>query len=228
MKWLAIFLLLAFPAFAQTIADYPHLLFEDSFYIVKGDLKAEQETAALNLITENLPQMRNPFARAHTSISTASVAESIRSASEIHYLDRPAIVIGTPCTNEWARKAMKLDNCNVIPGYQGVVALGMHGEQIVILITGGSPEAVLDAATWLQSDAHYRYYGKLAKVRKAYYPSYSGYQIGNGDLLTIGEPIGEVTESITGPRQTVRYSSVGSYLRFGTGGGRVIFGERGR
>ena len=124
---------------------------------------------------------------------------------------------------------MKISNCNVLPGNEGLVMLGTYEGQLVLLITGGSPGAVLDAAEWLHSDARYRYFGSWALLRRSGFPGYDAVRIGNGDLLTIGRPIGQVTEVIIGPQQVVRYTRANSYLRFGkNNGGRVIFGERDR
>jgi hypothetical protein len=231
MKWIIFAILLSAAVTAQTIADYPAFLFSErnfNAYIIKGDLRSAEEITASNLVINELPQTYGPrFGRYPSSFyyevraNPKAVSEGVRVASEVGILDKPAIIIGTPCNNDLVRKIIKAENCNVLSADQGYVSLSVYENQLVVLITGGSPEMVLKAARWLHSDAHYRHSSRIARLME----SSGKYQIGNGDLLSIGEPIGQLgaVVSIGG---YVRGTSTGSYLRFP--GGRVIFGERDR
>lgn len=227
MRWLFIFLLLATTVTAQTIADYPYFFFYDrdfNGYIIKGDLREPQEVVASNLVVNVLPQLYRPIFRIYSGYNfyriradPTTINQNVRLASQISFLDRPAIIVGTPCNNEWVRKVMNIDNCNVLPADEGFVLLTNFEGYLVIIITGGSPEMVLSAARWLHSEEHFRYFVNMARITKR--TGFSAIQIGNGDLLAIGQPIGQVT-----PVVTVGYpGSVGTYLRFP--GGRVVFGK---
>ena len=231
MRWLIIFLLLSTAVAAQTIADYPYFLFSErtfNAYIIKGDLRTAEEITASNLVVNSLPEMYAPRFRVHDGFNfyqiradSKTIGANVRIASEVSFLDRPAVVIGTPCTNDLVRKIIKAEQCNVLSADQGYVALSVYENQPVVLITGGSPEMVLKAAQWLHSDAHYRHFSRIARLTE----SPGAYQIGNGDMLSIGEPIGQLG-AVVSVGGSVRGTSTGSYLRFP--GGRVIFGERPR
>jgi hypothetical protein len=231
MKRLLIFLLLAMPVAAQTIADYPYFLFTDrtfNAYIIKGDLRTEQEISASNLVINSLPKLYRPMFRVYNGFDFYSiradertVVENVRLASQVQYLDKPAVIIGTPCTNEWARRVLRLEECNAIPADKGLVIVGGHNGQLVVLITGGSPEAVFAAAKWLHSPDHFRFFSRVARVGMR--TGLSSMRIGNGDLLEIGEPIGQVTPAITVGSYPVRDTRSNTYLRFP--GGRVVFGK---
>lgn len=221
MRWLVIFLLLSTAAVAQNIADYPYFLFterEFNAYIIKGDLRSDQEITAANLVINTLPSLYRPIFRIHDGYNfyriradPRTVSASVRLASQVPVLDKPAIIVGTPCNNEWARRVLKFENCNSIPADEGMVLLGTYNNQLVILITGGSPEMVLSAAQWLHSEAHFRAFARAVVIRRGM----GIFVVGNGDLLTIGRPIGQVTPVVT--------VGVGSYLRFP--GGRVVYGK---
>ncbi len=231
MRWVVVAILLSASAAAQTIADYPTFLFSErdfNAYIIKGDLRSIEEITASNLVINELPRTYGPrFGRYPRSFyyevraDPKAVSESVRFVSEIEILDKPAIIIGTPCNNDLVRKIIKAENCNVLSADQGYVALSVYEDQLVLLITGGSPEMVLKAARWLHSDAHYRHSSRIARLMEA--PG--KYQIGNGDMLSIGEPIGQLG-AVVSVGGYVRGTSTGSYLKFP--GGRVIFGERPR
>ena len=229
MRWIIIAILLSAAVAAQTIADYPTFLFSErnfSAYIIKGDLRSSEEITASNLVVNSLPGMYAPRFRVYDGYNfyqiradPKAVGSSVRIASEIEILDKPAIIIGTPCNNELVRKIIKAENCNVLSADQGYVALSLYEGQLVVLITGGSPERVLKAAQWLHSDAHYRHSSRIARLME----SPGVYQIGNGDMLSIGEPIGQLG-AVVSVGGYVRGTSTGSYLGFP--GGRVIFGRR--
>ena len=232
MKWFVILLLLSTAVAAQGIADYPYLFFSEkefNAYIIKGDLRSAQEITASNLIINMLPALYRPIYRIDDSYDfyriradSSTIVKNIRIASKLSFLDRPAIIIGTPCNNEWVRKVLKAGNCNVISAEEGFVVLVLYNNQQVLLVTGGSPEMVLAAAQWLQSENHFRYLGKVAKITRR--PStFSAMRIGNGDMLQINQPIGQVTPSVTVGNYPSKGTSVGSYLRFGDG--RVVFGK---
>jgi hypothetical protein len=231
MRWLIILLFLSTAVAAQSIADYPYFLFAErqfNAYIIKGDLRAPDEIIASNLVINDLPKMYAPRYRVYNGYNfyqiradPKTVSGGVMLASEVVALDKPAIVIGTPCTNDWVRKIIKAEQCNVLSADQGYVALSVYENQLVVLVTGGSPEMVLKAAKWLHSDAHYRHFARIARLMEGT----GAYQIGNGDLLSIGEPIGQMG-AVVSVGGYVRGTGTGSYLTFP--GGRVIFGERPR
>ncbi len=229
MRWIIIAILLSASVSAQTIADYPTFLFSGrnfNAYIIKGDLRSPEEITASNLVINELPRTYGPrFGRYPRSFyyevraNPKAVSESVRVASEVEILDKPAIIIGTPCNNDLVRKIINSENCNVLSADQGYVALSVYENQLTVLITGGSPEMVLRAARWLHSDAHYRHSSRIARLLQ----SPGSYQIGNGDMLSIGEPIGQLG-AVVSVGGYASGTSTGSYLRFP--GGRVIFGRR--
>jgi len=213
MKWIFLLLLLTPVVAAQTIADYPSIFFSNNNfngYLIKGDLTSPQEIIASDMVVNLATGMQSSF------YSPYSVITNIRLASQVSILDRPAIIVGTPCNNEWVRKILNVYNCNVIPGYQGHIILTRYNNQLVLLITGGSPYALLEAANWLHSNNHFRFFGTRARISR-------GYQIGNGDLLSVGREIGDISNAIT-TQYPLQTTNVRTYLRFP--GGRVIFGER--
>ncbi len=231
MRWLFILLLLAVPVTAQTIADYPYFLFNErnfTGYIIKGDLRTAEEITATNLVVNNLPKLYRPMFRILDGFNfyqmradPTIVSKSVRLASQVSSLDRPAIIVGTPCTNEWVRKILNLSNCNIFPGDTGIVVLGTYKKQPVILVTGGSAKSVLEASEWLHSEAHFRMFRGVVFVRKQ--PGFDTVRIGNGDMLTIGRPIGQVTPVITVGSYPVMNTQSNTYLRFPNG--KVVFGE---
>ncbi len=232
MKWLVIFLLFSTVAVAQTIADYPYFFFiERDFqaYIIKGDLRAPEENSASNLVLNEIPKMYAPTYRIHDGYNffriradPLTIPQNVRFASEVLILDRPAIIVGTPCNNDWVRRVLEFENCNVLPADQGLILLGKYQEQPVLVITGGSPEMVLSASSWLHSDAHYRYFGRWARIRQST-GGFSAMKIGNGDLLSIGQPLGQVTPVITVGSYQSKGTTSNSYLRLPLG--KVVFGK---
>jgi len=209
MRWLIILILLSTIATAQTIADYPNFLLGQNFYLIKGDARNVQEIAAANTIAINLP------------ITQYQVARSTKFAAGVKILDRPAILIGTPCRNYWIAKVLNLAKCNVIPPTDGIVAVVNYYEQPIIVVTGGSPAAVFGAAQWLARGENKAYYGNIVRIIRT--GGYSRVYIGNGDLLQIGQPIGQVTPVITIGSQKYKGTSANEYLIFPSG--KVIFGK---
>ena len=221
MKWLFFVILLSTMVVAQSVSDYPYFLFygrDFNAYIIKGDVRESSEIVASNLVINMLPSLYNPLFRIQDGFNfwriradAASVIESVRLASEVLVLDRPAVVVGTPCNNVWIQRILELDNCNAFAPDMGVVFVKYYNGFPVVVITGGSGKSVFEAAKWLHSQAHFRFHSEGVVIK----PGVGNVMIGDGDLLAIGEPIGHVTPSI----------SVGqnSYLRFGPG--RVVFGK---
>lgn len=204
MRWLIIAVLISTAVSAQAIADFP-TLFDDAQVII-GDIRYQPEIAAVDALING---------------------NDIKFASSVEGLRQPTIILGTVCGNSWAKKVLEEHYCNMLPYDQALIVLGAFDGQPVLLITAGSPNMIAVATDWLLTRGK-NYHGKFARLRGGYLPHYytSAYHIGDGDLLTIGRPIGEVTEAIVGPQQVVKNSRTNSYLRFDTEGGRVIFGER--
>ena len=234
MRWLIIILLLSTTALAQTIADYPYFFFDDRIfngYVVKGDIRHGPEIMASNLVIEALPRIYNPVYRVTPNggynffrprADPASVIDNVHVASEVKFLDKPAILVGTPCGNTWVKRVMRVKQCNFIPAGRGLVLLGTYEGQLVLVITGGTPEDVLAAAEWLHSSDHLRMFGTVAIITTNGYSTVR--PIGNGDLLTIGRPLQEVTPLLAQSQYRVPSTRVNTYLRYP--GGRVVFGER--
>jgi len=209
MRWLVIFLLLSTAVAAQTIADYPNFILGQNFYLIKGDARNVQEIAAANTIAINLP------------ITQYLVARSTKFAADVKTLDRPAILVGTPCHNRWIAKVLNLVKCNVIPPTDGIVAVVNYYEQPVIVVTGGSPAAVFGAAQWLARGENRAYYSNIVRIMRT--GGYPRVYIGNGDMLQIGQSIGQVTPVITIGSQKYKGTSANEYLIFPSG--KVIFGR---
>jgi hypothetical protein len=215
MKLFIILLLLSTVAVAQTIADYPIFLLGKDFYIIKGDVRNAQEISAANTIAINLPATQFQLAR------------STRRASEISILDRPAVLVGTPCSNRWISRVLNLTKCNVISASDGIVAVTTYNNQPVIIVTGGSPAAVFGAAQWLTRGGNQGYQSNFIRLVSAagYSRTYvgNGYYIGNRQLLSIGQPISQITPVIILGSQRLQSTNANAYLR--PGDGKVIFGR---
>lgn len=233
-RWIFFFILLSSSVFAQSIADYPNVFIDGrewTAYVIKGDVRTPEENVAVNLAINAIPGLYRPVFRAGAGfnfyrmrVDESSVSEKVRLASEVRVLDRPAVIIGTPCTNAWVRRVLAFDQCNTIPANHAYVVMGLYEGTPVLVVTGGSPAMVLKASGWLHDEGHFRFRGKVARLRENGYLSI-GHQIGYpGDMLQIGQPIGQVTPVITVGQYRATGTRVNSYLRFG--GGRVVFGER--
>ena len=210
MRKVLIFLLLATAVSAQTIADYPSFLLTQNFYLIKGDLRDLPEIVAANTLSVNLP------------LSQFQVTRMTKRASDVGELDRPAVLVGTPCHNDWILKVLNLTQCRVFPPSDGVVAVTTYKEQPILLVTGGSPAAVLDAAQWLADGENSAYRIQFIRIIKS--AARQRVYIGNGrEMLAIGQPIGQLNPVIIGNSYSIRNTRVGTYLRFP--GGKVIFGK---
>jgi hypothetical protein len=216
MKLFIILLLLSTIAAAQTIADYPVFLLGKDFYIIKGDMRNAQEISAANTIAVSFPATQFQLAR------------STRRASEISVLDRPAVLVGTPCSNRWISRVLNLSKCRVIPASDGIVAVTTYNNQPVMIVTGGSPAAVFGAAQWLTRGENQGVQSNSVRLVSAagYSRTYAGrgYYIGNRELLQIGQPISQVTPVIILGSQRLQGTNANAYLR--PGNGKVIFGRR--
>jgi hypothetical protein len=216
MKLLIIFLMLSTVAVAQTIADYPIFLLGNDFYIIKGDMRNVQEISAANTIAINFPATQFQLAR------------STRRASEISVLDRPAVLVGTPCSNRWVARVLNLSKCNVISASDGIIAVTTYNNQPVVIVTGGSPAAVFGAAQWLTRGGNQGVQSNFIRLVSAagFSRTYvgKGYYIGNRQLLSIGQPISQVTPVIILGSQRLQGTTANAYLR--PGNGKVIFGKR--
>lgn len=234
--YVLLLLLVSVSVSAQTIAEYPNLFFEGREFtadIIKGDLRTVEEITAANLIVNKVPELYRPIFRAgggfnfyRIRANPESINRRVFVASEVSELTSSSILVGTPCTNEWVRNVLEIKNCNVFPANHGYIIMGSHDGIPVLVITGGSPEMVLKASDWLHSEGHFRFNGRVARLREnGFSVGYAGYPIGYpGDMLQIGQPIGQVTPVVTvGQYRSVGVGSYGSYLRFGNG--RVVFGE---
>lgn len=214
MRWFFLFLLLSVPVSAQLISDYPYFLFSGRDFnglIIKGDIRESKEITASNLVINSLPKLYAPFFRIHDGFNfyriradEASVVSNVFIASEVSELNRPAVLIGTPCNNVWVQRVLNLNKCDVLPEDEGFVLITFYNYVPVIVISGGSPDAVFNAASWLHSDAHFRFFSKLVVLKK----SIAKIPVNNGNFIGIGMPISESPVRIDG-----------TYLT----GGRVIF-----
>lgn len=215
MKWLLFFLLLSTTAIAQTVVDFPGIFLIRDFYLIKGDTREVPEIAASNVISLYLP------------LSTYQKARITRRAEDIDALDRAAILVGTPCHNKWIPRVLGLNQCDIFEPTEGVVIVGDYNGLPVAIVTGGSPAAVLGAAQWLARGENRFYHTGFVRIANAagYQRVYigNGYYIANRQLLAIGQPIAQVTPSITIGSQRLQTTKANQYLVFGNG--RVIFGE---
>jgi hypothetical protein len=215
MKWFFIFLLLSTAVTAQTVADFPGIFLIRDFYLIKGDSREVPEIAAANTIAMYLP------------LSTYQKARITKRADDIEVLDRAAILVGTPCHNKWIQRVLNLQQCNIIDPSDGAVIVGDYNGLPVAIVTGGSPAAVLGAAQWLARGENRFYQSSFVKIAKAagYQRVYvgSGYYIQNRNLLSIGQPISQVTPVIILGSQRLQGTKANAYLR--PGDGKVIFGE---
>lgn len=216
MKWFFIFLLLSTIAVAQTVADFPGIFLVQDFYLIKGDVRDVQEIAAANTISIYLP------------LSQYQKARITKRAEDIEILDRPAILVGTPCHNKWIQRVLNLEKCDVFDASDGIVIVGKYNDLPVAIVTGGSPNAVFGAAQWLSQGENRFYQSSFVRLIKAagYSRAYigNGYYISNRKLLSIGQPISQVTPVITVGSQKFKSTSANAYLR--PGDGKVIFGRR--
>ena len=213
MRWIVILVLLSTLVSAQYISDYPSV-FSDAEIII-GDVRFLPEEEAKEMTFEGMAHVQySGFSRYTTP--------DVLLASHVPQINTPTVLVGTPCGNQWIQRVMNEPHCNFIDGTTALVQFTRYNDQPVLIITGGSPQMVYYAALWLHERGQ-SYRGTWARLRAAYQ---RGYQIGNGDRLTLGRKLGDVTPAIVGPSQTVRYTSANSYLRFDKSGGKVIFGER--
>jgi hypothetical protein len=215
MKWLFFVLLLSTAATAQTVADFPGIFLIRDFYLIKGDTREVPEIAAANTIAMYLP------------LSAYQKARVTKRADDVEVLDRAAILVGTPCNNKWVQRVLNLQQCNIIDPSDGAVIVGDYNGLPVAIVTGGSPAAVLGAAQWLAKGENRFYKTGFVKIAKAagYQRVYvgNGYYIQNRNLLSIGQPIAQVTPVIIIGSQRLQTTNANQYLRFGNG--KVIFGE---
>lgn len=215
MKWLFFVLLLSTSVLAQTVSDFPGIFLLQDFYLIKGDTRDLPEVAAANTVSVYLP------------LSQYQKARITKQAAQISILDRPAILVGTPCHNKWIQRVLSLDQCNVFEPSDGIVIVGNYNGFPIAIVTGGSPAAVLGASQWLARGENRFYQTSFVRITKAasYQRVYvgNGYYLSNRQLLAIGQPISQVTPVITIGSQRLQTTNANQYLRFGDG--KVIFGK---
>jgi len=207
-KLVIILLLCSTLAAAQTISDYPQLFFYGRTFnavIIKGDSRETHEINAVNYMLTALPKKyfimtSTGYAGDYYVLRTtaAEVHSKVRLASEVKDLNTNAIVIGTPCNNAWVQKLLNITDCkNSFKRDEGLIKLIKQDGFNVLVITGGSPYMVYEAARYLNDMTRPFYTTEIPLKRGTY--TYS-YPIGYGrHMLPIGTPIGQVTPAIYYP-----------------------------
>jgi len=219
MKWFGVLILLSVAVSAQYIADYPYFLFEErNFvgYVIKGDVREAQENTAANLAVNKIPDFYRPIFRILDGYNwfimradPRTITAGIRIASEIKSIDRPVIIIGTPCNNDWITKILNTENCNFIPQEEGIILITRVNNFPVVLITGGSPAAVLKAATWLHEEKHFGYITPYVRITRT--GAISAVKVGN--ILQVEQPFGQVQPVVTVGYYPNKSTFVTNYVR---------------
>lgn len=140
--WFALFVLLASSAAAETLADYPRMLFAHGAPTIVAGKGDTSQIVAVNLVALDLWRYATFSGKARQRVNVVEPGKNAPGRDEV--------VIGTPCGNARVRELMNIPSgkCNQI--FTHGTPLGrliLYQDDFVhIVVTGNDGEGVLNAA----------------------------------------------------------------------------------
>ena len=199
--WLAMLFLLASSAAAETLADYPRMLFAHGVPTIvagRGSARDSSQIVAVNLVALDLWRYAT-FTRGRRT--QVDVVEPGKNAP-----GRDEVAIGTPCGNARVRELMNIPSgkCNQI--FMHGVPTGQlilyQDDFVHLVVTGGDSEGVLNAAKVLVNG------NARQQLNRTSIPVVRMQRVVNrvargGTFLSIGQTLGAAGNVIYGSSNTI-------------------------
>lgn len=200
-RWLTVvlFILLALPISAYTLADYPDVLFRQGVpAVVTSRPDNSGQRVATNMLIADL-QRTVQARRLRQPVPVLAATKNMTSRDEV--------VIGEPCANLHMRELLKLSagQCQAfVKRDQGLLLL-VQDENVHVIITGSNGDRILDAVKVLL-DKRQRAQLTVPRAPVERRTNQKYYVIGGRRFLDIGQTIGAATPALYSGYPYVTYS----------------------
>ncbi|MBI4145842.1 hypothetical protein HY489_00730 [Candidatus Woesearchaeota archaeon] len=143
---------------APLLSDYPGMFFRETFNatIIIGDMRDPEELAAANYFLTVLPKhhFELPLDPYDQQIDIANIP--VQKASEVETLAGHAIIIGTPCTNNWIQRLLHTVPCNsTLAQNEALVKLTKVDNNNVLVIAGSNGKMTLEATKYFHEQGQW-------------------------------------------------------------------------